>query len=206
MYAVVAMTSPEKGNNEERLVPTATLIAFEDLPPQVMETFAQISQAAEDSEGYEAPLKVSEPFVARDVSARTFGFRVDIPAPKGIPLEESLVVMVDLDHEGKQIGYGVIAKHQATEDGLEVDSHPFVAYTETTGETRKGLGTRRLRLMNQLASKNFGEPVYSSLNNDFMSETPIRMWLRLVEAGEAEQVVLDGVPRFRFKDPNASHR
>ena len=111
---------------------------------------------------------------------------------------EEVVFVVDTDESGNKIGMGLL--------GFGVGDHPpalkkpYVAYTQTEqGRRQEGLGTRRLRLMNQLALRLFDQPLNSDPESDLSIEA-MYTWQKLVRAGEAEGYEEEnGALRWRFK-------
>lgn len=107
------------------------------------------------------------------------------------------VFLVDVDEEGKRIGTGLFASSAL--NGKPPYDKPFVGFTRTeSGHTRKGLGMRRIKLMNQLALKRHGQVLYSDPGDDITYEAK-KVWEKLVESGEAERVQDENYSRFRFK-------
>ena len=111
--------------------------------------------------------------------------------------EEDVVFLIDTDEEGKKMGTGILA--MGIQEGSPLYGKPYVGYTGTeTGHTRKGLGLRRLRLMNQLALERHNQVLYSDFGED-ISDEAIKVWEKLVTSGDAEQVEDQDHYRFRFK-------
>jgi hypothetical protein len=113
--------------------------------------------------------------------------------------KEDVVFLVDTDENGRKIGTGILA--MGIVESSPLYGKPYVGYTGTEiGHTRRGLGARRLKLMNQLALKRHNQALHSAVGDeeDFSYEAR-KVWEKLVKNGEAEQVPDQTYTRFRFK-------
>ena len=111
--------------------------------------------------------------------------------------------VVDVDDKGGELGFGhMLFNEGGSGDYLPfLDDKPFVAYTETGKDYQhRGLGTRRLHIMNLLAHELHNRPLNSDHEADIKSDAR-RLWQRLVREELAERYLeYDGTERFKFKD------
>ncbi len=75
---------------------------------------------------------------------------------------------------------------------------PFIGFNDTEREfQRKGLGWRRMRLMNAFAQMRYGAPLYS---DTLMSEQAEGLWQKLVKEGKAKKIKEGKVHRYVLTD------
>ena len=73
---------------------------------------------------------------------------------------------------------------------------PFVGFTDTEQKFRnKGLGVRRLKIMNAFSESFYGLPIYS---DTLITESAKRVWEKLVIGGEAHKFLEDKKERYGF--------
>lgn len=102
------------------------------------------------------------------------------------------VFLHDRDRRNKYLGEGVIYL-QNFDDDLYI---PVVGFTFTAKPQReKGIGTRRLFIMDTLSRLVFEQPLHSS-SAPRLSQKSI--WERLVEQKVAEYHYFEGVQRYKF--------
>jgi hypothetical protein len=98
---------------------------------------------------------------------------------------ETLTFLYNINNSGQNTGYGEIRLNTSNQRNYYKDK-PFVGYSYTEPDfTRKGLGTRRLRMMNALSQALHGLPLHSDTLLDENGAAK-RVWERLVENGEAK--------------------
>ncbi|MDA2936086.1 hypothetical protein MYX06_02620 [Patescibacteria group bacterium AH-259-L05] len=106
---------------------------------------------------------------------------------------EKLTYIVDVDKNGAYIGHGAI--NISTPDEY-FKNKPFVDYTKTLKEHRKkGLGTRRLYLMNAVSQMLYGRPLHSALTRGPKAES---LWQKLAANGEAKKIKQGDRDRYVF--------
>ena len=116
---------------------------------------------------------------------------------KGLGETERLTYVVDLTAEDDLQGYGEIRFNTSGEANY-FRCKPSVGHTRTE-EThrRKGLGARRLYIMNALALAIYSAP----LNSDtLINDAAKRIWERLVSKGEAYRYMEGETSRFVFAE------
>lgn len=108
---------------------------------------------------------------------------------------ESLIYLVDMNGKGENVGHGEVRKNISNTAPFFKDK-PFVSYTFTEDDhTQRGLGRRRLLLMNALSQMMYGFP----LNSDtVLIDKEKKLWERLVAENRAKQYQEGPNPRFVF--------
>ncbi len=104
-------------------------------------------------------------------------------------LDYTDISVIDVDHSGALCGFGEV--------WMVAGSAPYVGYTETTGPLRRGLGLRRLLVMNFIAEKETGVFLRSAPFGD-TSDSAAGVWQKLARLGMAEEFDDYGFRRFRF--------
>lgn len=111
---------------------------------------------------------------------------------------ERLVYLVEMS-KSRYIGHGEIRFNPNSEEPFFKDK-PFVGFTNTEEAfRRRGIGTRRLEIMNGLTNILFNLPLHSSqFKEDYKkdSESPWKMQVRL---GNARRYFFEGGHRYCFK-------
>jgi len=112
---------------------------------------------------------------------------------------ELITCVRDFDRHGAMVGYGSLTLVHNEHDFFK--NRPFVENTYTDHWARKrGLGTRRLQVMNALALASHGYPLHSSRQ---ITPGAISLWDHLVEQGEAIKFTqYKDYERYRFKQPS----
>lgn len=100
-----------------------------------------------------------------------------------------LVYLRDVTVSGEDEGYGVLIKSIKS-------NKPYVGYTSTEEEyQKKGLGKRRLLMMNALSQMLFGFPLHSDIIIRPVAES---IWVKLATEGKAIKYNEEGRDRFMF--------
>ncbi len=108
---------------------------------------------------------------------------------------EDLVHLIDIDSNGNEEGQAEIRNNISNSNPYFKDK-PFVGYTMTTeGLRNKGLGTRRLLIMNTFSKMLYGFPLHS---DTLISEGAKRLWERLVKEDKATKYLEGKNDRYRF--------
>lgn len=112
---------------------------------------------------------------------------------------ESSMLTVDITTDGVIAGHGHAIKMYEGEAIEYVGNEPFVAYTETSEiMRRRGLGRRRLEVMNVAANMIHGEPLHSDIAIA-REEDATSLWKSLQKDGRVVRYVdADRGDRFRF--------
>lgn len=108
---------------------------------------------------------------------------------------EDLVHVISLDSNGNEEEHAEIRNNISNTDPYFREK-PFVGYTTTEeGFRNKGLGSRRLFIMNALSKMLYGFPLHS---DTLISEEAKRLWERLVEQGKAIKYKEGERGRYKF--------
>jgi hypothetical protein len=111
-------------------------------------------------------------------------------------VEES-TYLIDVDEAGDYCGYGEI-RHSVSSDSEYFKDKPFVGYTRTEkGKGKKGLGLRRMAMMNAVSHMMYGQPLYS---DTIQSEQAQRLWEALVKQGDAVKFKEGDHDRYVFSE------
>ncbi len=169
-------------------------IKFSDIPPSAISAV----QTELDMWKLETQDVPDNAFLVSDGVADTYIFEGSVTETDGAEeIDQTLVFSIDLNPDEEPIGLGWFTRVNRCSVG-GVSKVPYVSWTQTLeGETNRGLGMRRLRVMNEIANLRFGTPLSS--DSCFFSEFAIKAWERLVRTGEAEPYEDNGLTRFRFK-------
>lgn len=96
-------------------------------------------------------------------------------------VEES-TYLFDVDEGDEYAGFGEI-RYSLSSDSGYFKEKPFVGYTVTEEEkSQKGLGLRRMAMMNAISRMAYGQPLYS---DTVQSDQAKRLWEALVKQGDA---------------------
>jgi len=108
---------------------------------------------------------------------------------------ELLAYLVDISDDSEIQGFGELRYNPFRQDDFFRDK-PFVGYTETLEKYRKkGLGTRRLKIMNALSQSLYGLPLHSDVSLIGEAEA---VWKGLVRGGVADKLEEIGKNRYFF--------
>ncbi len=108
---------------------------------------------------------------------------------------KALTYFVDINEEGKVTGFGEL-RLSLTDPRDYFKNKPFVGYTQTERAfQRKGLGTRRLRLMNAISNMLYSLPLHS---DTLLSKESGGVWERLVRKGKARKYKQGKEDRYSF--------
>ena len=96
---------------------------------------------------------------------------------------EELTYLIDINEENKPVGYGEIRFNISNKDEYFINK-PFVGSTNTSKKNRrKGIGKRRLHVMNALCQTLYKNP----LNSDtIISEDSKKLWEKLTQEGKSK--------------------
>lgn len=110
-------------------------------------------------------------------------------------IAEDSTYLIDLDQSGVIVGWGEIRK-SLTDQGDYFKDKPFVGYTYTETEHRgKGLGQRRIIMMNAISQMLYHFPLNSDTT---LSSDAARVWEGLVATGKAKRYMQGESQRFVF--------
>lgn len=108
---------------------------------------------------------------------------------------EDLVYLIDVDSDGNEEGHAEIRLNISNEESYFKDK-PFVGYTTTQEAYRnKGLGTRRLFIMNAMSQMLHCFPLHS---DTLISDEAKRLWERLEGEGKAVKFREGEHDRYKF--------
>ena len=108
---------------------------------------------------------------------------------------EALTYLVDIDSDGNIAGFGELRLNLSDSRNYFKDK-PFVGYTQTERTfQRRGLGTRRLRLMNAISNMLYSLPLHS---DTLLGQESRGVWEKLVRAGLARKYKQGKHDRFSF--------
>lgn len=110
---------------------------------------------------------------------------------------EILIDLIDLDQSGNQQGDGEI-RYDPSDDRPCFKNKPFTGWTETEENYRKrGLGRRRLLMMNALSQMLYGLPLHSDTT---ILEQEKRILEKLLDEGKVSKYKEGEHDRYVFKD------
>jgi len=166
-------------------------ISSEDIPDFVMELFERKSQQFIDLKDYK-PGDFERFFLIKHSDGSKTYIAQQTKTYSTNKDTEMLVYFVDsLDEE--VFGYSELRFNISNPSEYFKDK-PFVGYTETyginknTGKTnrKKGLGTRRLLVMNAFSNAFYALPLYSDTLTEEENAKPI--WEKLMQQGKAKKI------------------
>ncbi|HEX7963751.1 MAG TPA: hypothetical protein VF466_04125 [Candidatus Saccharimonadales bacterium] len=183
-------------------LPNLRPITFDDMPPAAV---AAIAEAMPMQLPLSANAACSDPVEFDHGPDKTYALRYEamVGDDEGGQHPETELVLVDMQDDATPLGVGIVTREQVP--AAPEDTVPYVGWTQTRPDARgKGLGLRRLRIMNELSLSAFGQPLHSSLYVNAIPEfqpTPEaqRLWARLVAEGVAEPVAIGDKNVFRFR-------
>lgn len=120
----------------------------------------------------------------------------------GVRRSSSTIDTIDIDKTGVVIGEGVIVDLDQGYKDFAPLGVAYVGYTQTIKEYReKGLGARRLKVMNSLSKEIFGKSLYSDITEDGTELEAVSLWRTLESEGLAETFYFENEHRYvwRFK-------
>lgn len=140
------------------------------------------------------PSKIRSDIGTRD----NFGFAVMLEYPDlttsfvAQDLASEIIYLQDRNKQNKYLGEGQVFIENV-EDELYI---PVVSFSYTSKKfRRRGIGTRRLTIMNSMTRLLYEEPLYSSSTPRLAQKS---VWENLVEQELAEEYEFNGVRRYKF--------
>ena len=160
--------------------------SLENIPPQAVAALEEQSQYLVRFDNYR-PGNFEKLFVIShaDASKTYVGVQTKTYGDDGDT--ERLMHLIDVGVDDQEIGHGEVRLHI---DGPKKESayfkdKPFVGGTNTEDGSRgKGLGMRRLRMMNALTHMQYNLPLHS---DTLQSPEAKRLWEKLVAEGAAKK-------------------
>lgn len=171
-------------------------ISSSDIPQNVMSHFEKKSAALLHPDNYKVGNFEKFFLIKHEDGIKTYAAKqVKEYSPGNV---DELTYFVDLDDD-QIIGWSTL-RYNLKSDNLEAEHYfrhkPFVDWTITVTEhQKKGLGTRRLKLMNELSLREYGYPLCSSTN---LSKEAKKVWDHLVSQGLAVVFTENDRLRYRF--------
>lgn len=172
----------------ERLLPGSVITpeSLENIPPQAVAALEEQSTYLVRFDNYR-PGNFEKLFVIShaDASKTYVGVQTKTYGDEGDT--ERLMHLIDVGVDDQEIGHGEVRLYI---DGPKKESayfkdKPFVGGTNTEDGSRgKGLGMRRLRMMNALTNMQYNLPLHS---DTLQSPEAKRLWEKLVAEGAAKK-------------------